>query len=150
MIEEARRKAGLRQSHAPEFVVGDALTLPYPDGSFDAVTSAFTVRNVGDIPRAFAEMYRVLKPGGRLVCLEMTHPPSPLIALGFTFYFYRVAPLLGALLSGDRDAYTYLPHSLESFPDAEHLAVIIQQAGFRRVRYRRLNLGTVACHVGVK
>ncbi|GAC1395387.1 MAG: bifunctional demethylmenaquinone methyltransferase/2-methoxy-6-polyprenyl-1,4-benzoquinol methylase UbiE [Chloroflexota bacterium] len=149
MIEEARRKAQERAAQ-PEFTVGDALALPYPDHTFDAVTSAFTVRNVGDLRRAFGEMHRVLKPGGRVVCLELTHPHSALVALGFHLYFDRVAPLLGAALSGDRAAYTYLPHSLETFPDAPRLAAIMVAEGFRGVRFRRLNMGTVSCHVGHK
>jgi demethylmenaquinone methyltransferase/2-methoxy-6-polyprenyl-1,4-benzoquinol methylase len=150
MIEAARTKAQARTGDRPAFVVGDALNLPFADGSFDAVTSAFTMRNVADIDRAFAEMHRVLKPGGRVVCLEMSHARSAPVSAGFNLYFYRLAPLLGAALSGDRDAYTYLPHSLERFPDAPLLAQIMEAAGFRDVRFRRLNLGTVACHVGVK
>ncbi len=150
MIEEAQHKAAGRSGARPTFIVGDALNLPFPDASFDAVTSAFTIRNVADIERAFTETYRVLKPGGRVVCLEMSHARSSLVRLGFNLYFNNIAPLLGAALSGDKDAYTYLPHSLKSFPDATSLANIMRGVGFRDVRFRRLNLGTVACHVGVK
>lgn len=150
MIEAARARAASHGAGAPSFAVGDVLALPYADESFDCVTVSFGVRNFADIPRALREMRRVLKPGGRLVCLELTHVSSPLIRLGFTLYFYKLAPWLGALLSGDRDAYSYLPHSLTSFPDAATLAHMLRDAGLRRVRYRLLNLGTIAIHVGVR
>ena len=81
---------------------------------------------------------------------ELSHAQSDLVRLGFDLYFNNMAPLLGAALSGDKDAYTYLPHSLKSFPDAQALAAIIRDVGFHDIRFRRLNLGTVACHVGVK
>jgi len=149
MIAAARDKAALAPL-APRFVVGDALDLPFPDNTFDAVTSAFTVRNVADIPRAFSEMYRVLKPGGRVVCLEMSHPHWSLVEVGFRLYFYHIVPLLGAALSGDRAAYTYLPNSLTRFPGAAGLARMMRATGFADVSYHRLNLGTVACHIGVK
>jgi demethylmenaquinone methyltransferase/2-methoxy-6-polyprenyl-1,4-benzoquinol methylase len=131
----------------PFFAVGDALKLRFPDQSFDAVTVSFGLRNLADIPRGLAEMRRVLKPGGRLACLELTHPPSVPIRLLFNLYFYGFTPLLGTALSGDRDAYSYLPHSLTDFPDAGRLAALMLEAGFAQVRYRRLNLGTIALHV---
>jgi demethylmenaquinone methyltransferase/2-methoxy-6-polyprenyl-1,4-benzoquinol methylase len=156
MIEAARANAADRTGFAkglnvmPTFVVGDVLELPYPDEAFDAVTISFGIRNVSDIPRGLQEMRRVLKPGGRLVCLELTHAKSTLIRIPFNLYFYRFSPLLGALLSGDRDAYTYLPHSLTNFPDAGALGTMMAEAGFRQVRYRRLNLGTIALHLAVR
>jgi demethylmenaquinone methyltransferase/2-methoxy-6-polyprenyl-1,4-benzoquinol methylase len=156
MIEAAQANAAARSGIArgipitPTFVVGDILALPYPDEHFDAVTISFGLRNVGDILRALAEMRRVLKPGGRLVCLELTPVQSRLVRIPFHLYFYRLAPLLGALLSGDRAAYTYLPHSLASFPDADSLARLMSEAGLRRVRHRRLNLGTIAIHLGIR
>lgn len=149
MLDAARAKA-LRRGGRISFEVGDVLALPYSDASFDAVTVSFGVRNFADIPRGLAEMRRVLKPGGRLVCLELTHVPSPLIRAGFNLYFYRLSPWLGALLSGDLSAYTYLPHSLSTFPDADALAHLMGEAGFRDVRYRRLNLGTIAIHLGIR
>jgi demethylmenaquinone methyltransferase/2-methoxy-6-polyprenyl-1,4-benzoquinol methylase len=132
---------------APSFVVGDALDLPYAGESFDAVTIAFGLRNLADMPRGLREIRRVLKPGGRFVCLELTPVRSALIRMPFHLYFYRFAPLLGGLLSGDRDAYTYLPHSVAHFPDADTLARMMLEAGFGRVRYRRLNFGTIAIHL---
>jgi demethylmenaquinone methyltransferase/2-methoxy-6-polyprenyl-1,4-benzoquinol methylase len=134
----------------PTFIEGDILNLPYEADSFDAVTISFGIRNVADIPRALSQIRRVLRPGGRFVCLELTHPRSPLIRVPFHLYFYRLSPLLGALLSGDRSAYSYLPHSLTRFPDAPTLAGMMRDAGFSGVRYRALNLGTIAIHQGVK
>jgi demethylmenaquinone methyltransferase/2-methoxy-6-polyprenyl-1,4-benzoquinol methylase len=156
MIQAARVKATERTGIAkglttsPTFVVGDVLDLPYPDESFDAVTISFGIRNVSDIPRGLREMRRVLKPAGRLVCLELTHAESALIRIPFHLYFYRFSPLLGALLSGDRDAYTYLPNSLTNFPDAKTLGRMMGEAGFRQVRYRRLNFGTIAIHLAIR
>lgn len=156
MIERARTLAAARSglargvTTAPTFIEGDILNLPYPENSFDAVTISFGIRNVADIPRALAEIRRVLRPGGRFVCLELTHPRSSLIRVPFHLYFYRLSPLLGALLSGDWAAYTYLPHSLTGFPDAPALAALLRDAGFGDVRYRTLNLGTIAIHRGVK
>ena len=141
---KARQAGGVASGVA--FSVGDVLELPYPDGHFDAVTVSFGVRNFSDIPRAFAEMRRVLKPGGRFVCLELTHARSPLVRRGFDLYFYRISPLLGTLLSGDRAAYNYLPASLTNFPDADRLGRLLLDAGFGRVRYRLLNFGTIAIH----
>ncbi len=156
MIEQARvlaeAKTGIAKGigQAPNFTVGDILALPYKDNSFDALTISFGIRNVADIPKAFGEIRRVLKPGGRFVCLELTHPRSALIRVPFHFYFYRLSPLLGALLSGDRAAYTYLPHSLTNFPDAKRLAQLMREAGFTLVRDRALNFGTIAIHRGLK
>ncbi len=137
---------------APElgvpFVQGDALALPFADDSFDAACSGFMMRNVTDIPRAFAEQRRVVRPGGRVVCLEITHPRFAPWRKLFHLYFFHVVPFIGGLVSGARDAYTYLPHSTLPFPNAEKLAEIMRSVGLRNVRYRILMLGTVAIHVG--
>jgi demethylmenaquinone methyltransferase / 2-methoxy-6-polyprenyl-1,4-benzoquinol methylase len=149
--EYARTRTGFAkgQDALPTFEIGDALSLPYGDHTFDAVTISFGIRNVSDIPCALREMHRVLRPGGRLVCLELTHVHSALIRAPFDLYFYRFAPMLGAILSGDREAYTYLPHSLTTFPDADSLGHMMREAGFREARYRRLNFGTIAIHVAI-
>lgn len=150
MLVAARGKAEQKGfGHRVAFLAADALHLPFKDGSFDCVVNGFVLRNVADLPAALSEMQRVLKPGGRLVCLEITHPPAP-VAPFFRPYFYGLVPLLGALLTGEGAAYRYLPHSLTPFPNAVRLAQILREAGLVQVRYRRLGLGTVAVHLGQK
>lgn len=149
MLDLARQK--IRPAGpAPAFQHADALNLPFPDGGFDAVTIGFGLRNVADVPRALAEMRRVLRPGGRMACLEVTKPRIAPLAAGFYTYFDHVVPLLGALLNGSREAYTYLPYSLRPFPDAAQLRGLMLDAGFRHVHIRFLNVGTIAVHVGVR
>lgn len=132
------------------FVMGDALQLPFADGCFDAVTSGFALRNVADIRRAFTEMSRVVKARGRVVCLEIARPTLPVFRQLFHAYFYRLVPLLGRILAGQGEAYHYLPNSLTHFLPLEGLKAVMEGVGLSQVWYRRLMLGTVAVHVGVK
>jgi demethylmenaquinone methyltransferase/2-methoxy-6-polyprenyl-1,4-benzoquinol methylase len=132
------------------FVIGDALQLPFADGCFDAVTSGFALRNVADILQALAEMGRVVKAGGRVVCLEIARPTLPIFRQLFHLYFYRLVPLLGRILAGQGEAYHYLPHSLTHFLSPEELKAVMEGVGLNKVWYRRLMLGTVAVHVEVK
>ncbi|HEX9037612.1 MAG TPA: class I SAM-dependent methyltransferase [Ktedonobacterales bacterium] len=127
---------------------GDGQGLDFPDGTFDAVTSAWVVRNLSDIPAGFREMRRVIRPGGRVVCLEMSHPYNPIFNLGFHLYFDRIIPLMGKLIGRAFDAYSYLPSSVVSHPDAPTLKRIMEDAGLRDVRYYYLMGGVVAVHVG--
>lgn len=131
-------------------VAGDALHLPLPDATFDCATMGFGLRNVSDVPRALAEIRRVLRPGGRFANLELTPLPGGLRAAVFRAYFNRFVPLLGAAVAGDLAAYQYLPRSLQGFPTAEQLAGLMRDAGFGTVSYRRLAGGTVAIHHGIK
>lgn len=149
MLALARRKCR-HVAGQVEFRRADALELPFAEASFEAVTIGFGLRNITDVPRALAEMRRVLRPGGRLACLELTKPRVPLLAAGFYAYFEHVVPRLGAVLNGSREAYTYLPASLRSFPDAPALRQLMLDAGFARVHVRLLNAGTIAIHVGVR
>jgi demethylmenaquinone methyltransferase/2-methoxy-6-polyprenyl-1,4-benzoquinol methylase len=128
----------------------DALNLPFPDNTFDAVTSGYLMRNVVDVRLAWAEQRRVLKPGGRVVCLDTTPPPRNLLRPLIEFHLHRVIPALGRLIAGASDAYTYLPDSTENFLPAGRLAERMTEAGFREVRFRRLMFGTMAIHWGTK
>ncbi|MBI2941641.1 MAG: bifunctional demethylmenaquinone methyltransferase/2-methoxy-6-polyprenyl-1,4-benzoquinol methylase UbiE [Chloroflexi bacterium] len=151
MLAVARQKAKLLDRPSVlAFVLGDALHLPFPGDSFDAVTVGFGLRNVADLAAALAELGRVIRPGGRFVSLELTRPASPLVALLFGLYFHQTVPVLGRLITGDPAAYRYLPDSLTHFPRADELAELIRQAGFRRVEVHLRAFGTIALHVAVK
>jgi len=132
------------------FVIGDALRLPFADGCFDAVTSGFALRNVADIRQAFTEMHRVVKAGGRVVCLEIARPTLPIFRQLFHIYFYQLVPLLGRAIVGQGEVYHYLPNSLTHFLSPEELKAVMEGVGLSKVWYRRLMLGAVAVHVGVK
>ncbi len=128
------------------FLQGNALALPLPDASVDVVTNAFLLRNLVDLDAFFRECARVLRPGGRFITLEITHPPVPGFRRAFELYFNNAVPLLGKLLVRHQEAYTYLPTSLQSFPNAPTLAAAMRASGFDQVIYRYLGLGTVAVH----
>ena len=128
--------------------LADALALPFADAAFDCATTAFVIRNVADIGAAFAELRRVVRPGGRVVCLELTQPQLPLWRPLFALYFRRAVPMVGRLVAGDASAYTYLPESVAAFLRPDRLAAEMAWAGLRHVRWRRLGLGAVTLHVG--
>ena len=148
MLTLAQEKhARLTEDRFPvEFMRADVLALPLPDSSVDVVANAFLLRNLVDLGEFFAECHRVLRPGGRIITLEITHPPFPGFRSAFELYFNNVVPLLGKLLVRHQQAYTYLPTSLQAFPDAPTLALAMQESGFAEVSYRYLGLGTVAVH----
>jgi demethylmenaquinone methyltransferase/2-methoxy-6-polyprenyl-1,4-benzoquinol methylase len=124
--------------------------LPFGADTFDAAISAFLMRNVLDIRQAFAEQRRVVKAGGRVVCLEIARPVLPVFRTLFPLYFNYFIPLIGGLLSGHRYAYDYLPDSLARLPSPVELKAIMEEVGLREVRFEPLNLGTVSVHIGVK
>ena len=128
---------------------GDAMRLPFRDASLDACTIAFGLRNLPDYREALAEFARVLRPGGRLVVLETTPLRGPLAPL-LRLYFERVVPWLGGLISGDLDAYRYLPRSTAAFPAADELADLLHTVGFSPVNYRKFMFGTVALHIAIR
>jgi demethylmenaquinone methyltransferase / 2-methoxy-6-polyprenyl-1,4-benzoquinol methylase len=128
----------------------DTLRLPFADGSFDAAMVAFGVRNLSDVGAGFREFARVLRPGGSLVVLEFTTPPNPLLRHGYLFYFHRILPLIGRIVSGHPWAYTYLPESVKEFPGPDALAGLLTGAGFTSARWRFVSGGIAAIHVGVR
>jgi demethylmenaquinone methyltransferase / 2-methoxy-6-polyprenyl-1,4-benzoquinol methylase len=131
------------------FAAGDALALPFGDDTFGALVNGFLLRNLVDLPGALREFHRVLKPGGRIACLDVTHPPGLLRPLSLA-YFNRLVPLIGGTLSGDFAAYRYLPRSLGELPDAKRLALMMTEAGFSAVGYQLFNFGLIAIHTGRK
>jgi len=148
MLELARRKSG-ELGLPVEFGWADALELPYGDASFDAVTIGFGARNLADLPRGLAEMARVLRPGGRLVILEITRPQREPLASFYSIWFDRVVPMIGSI-AGDADAYSYLPNSVRTFPEPQALAGLMDAAGFDRIRWLLLAGGIIAIHSGVR
>ncbi len=149
MLAAASRK-GASSNARISWVLADALRLPFPDGSFDCVTNAFVLRNLADLHAGLAEMGRVLRPGGRLVCLDMTQPPLGPFGALYRLYFNRLVPRLAGAISGDPAAYRYLPNSLEGFPDAVAMAELLGDVGLAGVRVRRLGGGAVALHTALK
>ncbi len=151
MLELARAKADAGAGHgtdvAMRFEAANALALPYGNGEFDAATVGFGARNFSDLPRGIAEMVRVVRPGGRVVVLEITTPTRPPLSTFFEVWFERVVPTLGRL-AGDADAYNYLPNSVRRFPPPAELASVMWAAGLRSVRYLITAGGIIALHVG--
>jgi demethylmenaquinone methyltransferase / 2-methoxy-6-polyprenyl-1,4-benzoquinol methylase len=142
MLERARRK-----EPGTRFEWADALNLPYGDDSFDAATVGFGARNFSDLPRGLSEMARVVKPGGRVVVLEITTPQKPPLSTFFSFWFDRAVPALGKL-AGDPDAYSYLPNSVKRFPAPRELADALAAAGLEDIRWVLTAGGIIAIHAG--
>jgi demethylmenaquinone methyltransferase/2-methoxy-6-polyprenyl-1,4-benzoquinol methylase len=143
-------RAGRKPGDTFGWSSADALALPFGAESFDAVVSGFLMRNVVDSARALQEQFRVLKPGGRIVILDTTRPGRNLLSPFIWVHLHIIIPSLGTLLSGQRDAYTYLPDSTEAFLSAEELAERMKKAGFREIGFKRLMFGTIAMHWGQK
>jgi demethylmenaquinone methyltransferase / 2-methoxy-6-polyprenyl-1,4-benzoquinol methylase len=170
MLKVARDKSGRNQLYV-EFRTGDVLDLPFPDGNadagiagdaeavagpsgaksagFDACTVGFGIRNVPDITRAFGEMRRVCRPGGKVVCLEITQPRVPVFKQFYSLWFNHAVPKLGKLAARDESAYSYLPASVKRFPDPDELKRLMEDAGLRNVRYEILAGGIIALHHGL-
>lgn len=133
-----------------DWSAADALRLPFLDESFDAVVSGFLLRNVSDVRLCLQEQHRMLKPGGVMVALDTTRPPQNVLTPLIQFHLHRIIPALGQILTGESEAYTYLPDSTENFLGAEQLAARMVSAGFRQVGFHRLMFGTIAIHWGQK
>jgi demethylmenaquinone methyltransferase/2-methoxy-6-polyprenyl-1,4-benzoquinol methylase len=143
-VAKAKVPAGTRVT----LVRGDATGVPFPDASFDAITIAFGLRNLSSVEAGLAEIYRLLRPGGRAAILEFSRPVVPLLREAFGFYFTRILPRIGGIVSGSPGAYAYLPASVKAFPDQRALEALMERAGFASVRYRNLSAGIAALHVG--
>jgi demethylmenaquinone methyltransferase / 2-methoxy-6-polyprenyl-1,4-benzoquinol methylase len=150
MLTSADTKRREQHVSSIDLLQGDAMTLPFPDGTFDALTIAWGLRNLPDYQRGICEMARVLKPDGRLVILEMTPLRNPTLRKAFNLYFEHAVPVIGGLISGDRNAYRYLPASVGSFPDTDTLAGMMKASGLRNVRYKLVGGGMVALHIGIR
>ena len=149
MLDEGEKRAEAESlSHALTWVCGDAMALPFEDKSFDAYTIAFGIRNVTRIEDALSEAYRVLKPGGRFMCLEFSRVDPPLLEKMYDAYSFNVIPRMGEIIAKDRDSYQYLVESIRKFPPQDQFAGMIRDAGFERVAYRNLTLGVAALHSG--
>ena len=133
-----------------QFSAADALNLPFKDSTFDAVVSGFLMRNVTDIQQALKEQYRALKPGGRIVILDTTRPKKNILSPFIWLHMHFIIPTVGGLLSGERDAYNYLPDTTENFLTAEQLASRMIAVGFKKVDFKRLMFGTIGMHWGEK
>ena len=146
-----QQPVGAVSNPTTSFLAADTLTLPFLDDTFDIVSVGFGIRNVSDLEMGIREMTRVAAPGGRVAILEFTQPVNPLFRSLYYFYFTKVLPFLGNLISRNKDdAYGYLPRSVMKFPDCDALKTVMEQCGLTDVRYYRKTLGIVAIHVGKK
>lgn len=151
MLVEGRKRAEAdRLSESLDWVVGDAMALPFDDNSFDVYTISFGIRNVTRPQEALNEAYRVLRPGGRLMVLEFSQLPNPMMQKAYDLYSFNVIPQMGQLVAGDRDSYQYLVESIRNFPDQETFLAMVKTAGFENAKYRNMTMGVAALHSGWK
>ncbi|MAQ36903.1 MULTISPECIES: bifunctional demethylmenaquinone methyltransferase/2-methoxy-6-polyprenyl-1,4-benzoquinol methylase UbiE [Thioclava] len=151
MLVEGRKRAEAESmADSLDWVVGDAMALPFADNSFDVYTISFGIRNVTRIPDALKEAYRVLKPGGRIMVLEFSQIPNEMMQKAYDLYSFNVIPKMGEIVANDRDSYQYLVESIRKFPTQEAFAQMIREAGFENVSYRNLSMGIAALHSGWK
>lgn len=151
MLDAGRQRAAAAElSGRLDWVVGDAMALPFSDASFDVYTISFGIRNVTRPEIALAEAFRVLRPGGRLMVLEFSRVPNPMLRNAYDAYSFGVIPGMGKLVTGDRDSYQYLVESIRRFPDQETFLGMVRDAGFENAKYRNLTMGVAALHSGWK
>ncbi|EFA77332.1 ubiE/COQ5 methyltransferase family protein [Heterostelium album PN500] len=155
MLDEGKKRAiklGYSDSTDPsiDWVQGNSEHLPFQSDTFNCYTISFGIRNVTNIDAALAEAHRVLKKGGRFMCLEFSHIPNPLLSYAYDTYSFNVIPVMGQLIAGDRDSYQYLVESIRKFPKQEEFAEKIRKAGFKQVTYKNLTFGVCAIHSGWK
>ncbi|WP_407493720.1 bifunctional demethylmenaquinone methyltransferase/2-methoxy-6-polyprenyl-1,4-benzoquinol methylase UbiE [Pseudooceanicola sp. MF1-13] len=151
MLVAGRQRAEAEQMGAQlDWVVGDAMALPFPDNSFDVYTISFGIRNVTRPQVALNEAFRVLKPGGRLMVLEFSKIPTPALQWAYDRYSFNLIPAMGQVIANDRDSYQYLVESIRQFPDQDTFLDMVKTAGFEQAKYRNLTLGIAALHSGWK
>lgn len=151
MLAEGRKRAGAEQMASQlDWVVGDAMALPFEPASFDVYTISFGIRNVTRPEDALREAYRVLRPGGRLMVLEFSRVPNDLLRQIYDLYSFHIIPRLGQAIADDRDSYQYLVESIRRFPDQESFLQMVRAAGFENARYRNLSMGVACLHSGWK
>jgi demethylmenaquinone methyltransferase / 2-methoxy-6-polyprenyl-1,4-benzoquinol methylase len=150
MLERARERAHKESRGDARFTEGDVMSLPFEDDSFDGATMGFSMRNVVSIDEVLRETLRVLRPGARFVNLDVSKAPNKLWKRAFNLYFYGIVPMIGGLVGGSRQAYTYLPNSLTHHPSAEELRDRFARAGFTNAGFVRLMGGSIAIHYGTK
>ncbi|MBQ9213279.1 MAG: bifunctional demethylmenaquinone methyltransferase/2-methoxy-6-polyprenyl-1,4-benzoquinol methylase UbiE [Bacteroidales bacterium] len=151
MLDIAIKKAETKKmSERIKFLKADSLNMPFEDNSFDVATVGFGVRNFVDIPKGLKEILRVLKPNGKLVVLELSEPPNKIVKLGYSFYFHKVLPFWGKIISKDAQAYQYLPKSVDNFPYGEKFLSLMTEAGYNNVKLKWLTLGLSAIYTGEK
>ncbi len=151
MLVEGRKRAEADSlTGSLDWVVGDAMALPFPDNTFDVYTISFGIRNVTRPQEALNEAYRVLRPGGRLMVLEFSQLPNPAMQKAYDLYSFNVIPRMGQAIAGDRDSYQYLVESIRNFPDQETFLSMVRTAGFGQAKCRNLTMGIAALHSGWK
>lgn len=150
LIEGRNRAEAEDRAHQLDWMVGDAMALPFEANSFDVYTISFGIRNVTRINDALAEAYRVLRPGGRLMVLEFSQLPNPAMQWAYDRYSFNLIPKMGQVIAGDSESYQYLVESIRKFPNQKRFATMIRDAGFSQVKYRNLTFGVAALHSGWK
>ena len=151
MLKEGKSRAEAAQLNENlEWVVGDAMALPFSNNTFDVYTISFGIRNVTKPQEALKEAYRVLKPGGRLMVLEFSHIPNDLLRWAYDKYSFNFIPAIGQMIVSDRESYQYLVESIRKFPDQDSFLEMVSIAGFENVKYRNLTMGVACLHSGWK
>ncbi|MCL4104915.1 UNVERIFIED_CONTAM: hypothetical protein GTU68_018622 [Idotea baltica] len=150
LIEGRQRAEAEKLSENLDWIVGDAMALPFEDNTFDVYTISLGIRNVTRPQDALNEAFRVLRPGGRLMVLEFSQLPNPAMQWAYDRYSFNVIPRMGKLIVNDADSYQYLVESIRNFPDQDTFAGMVSQAGFENVKYRNMTMGVVALHSGWK
>ncbi len=150
LVEGRKRAEAAAMADSLDWVVGDAMALPFEDNTFDVYTISFGIRNVTRPQEALNEAYRVLRPGGRLMVLEFSQLPNPMMQKAYDLYSFNVIPRMGQIIANDRDSYQYLVESIRNFPDQETFLGMVREAGFEQAKYRNLTMGIAALHSGWK